>query len=243
MDQLETSKEPEPGAQMAFLEHLDELRKRLVKSVLIIIVAFLVCFNFSNEIYEFLSVPIRRQLSQAERRQLPVNGINGDERLTSISEIKEGDSGRYTISRDTMIGGGGGALLKAGTSVNAQVARDAEGKLGLFTTEPIITDSVIVPKGVKMPVDYIDGIAKSQPNPDSQMTVTTAPEGFTLLVTVSLYAAIALALPLLLWQIWGFISPACTNMNARMSPRSLAFRRSRSWSVRHSPITYFFRRR
>jgi len=38
--------------------------------------------------------------------------------------------------------------------------------------------------------------------------VTTAQETFTLYVTVSLYTAIALAVPFLLWQIWGFISPA-----------------------------------
>ena len=40
------------------------------------------------------------------------------------------------------------------------------------------------------------------------MTVTTALEPFTLYVTVALYSAIALALPLLLWQLWLFISPA-----------------------------------
>lgn len=205
MDQLETGKEPEPGAQMAFLEHLDELRKRLVKSVLIIIVAFLICFYFANTIYDFLSVPIRRELSKAERRELPVVGITGEETVVPISEIKEGDIGRYVINRDTVFGA---ALLPAGTTVVAQVSRDAEGKIGLFTTEQIFTNNAIVPKGLRLPLEYINDIAKSQPNADSRMTVTTAPEGFTLLVTVSLYAAIALALPLLLWQVWGFISPA-----------------------------------
>ena len=205
MDQLETSREPEPGGQMAFLEHLDELRKRLVKSVLIIIVAFLVCFYFSKPIYDFLSIPIRRELSKAERRELPIVGITGEETVIPISEIKEGDIGRYVINRDTTFGA---ALLPAGTTVLANVARDAEGKIGLFTTEQIFTNNAIVPKGIRLPLEYINDIAKSQPNADSRMTVTTAPEGFTLLVTVSLYSAIALALPLLLWQVWGFISPA-----------------------------------
>ncbi|MEO7658225.1 MAG: twin-arginine translocase subunit TatC [Pyrinomonadaceae bacterium] len=205
MKELRTSQEPEPSAQMSFLEHLDELRKRLVKSVLILIAAFLVCFYFSNEIYDFLSVPVRKALSEAERRQVPVSGMTGEESVKAISEIKEGENGRYTIGRDTMLGP---ALLPAGTSVGAEVTRDAEGKIGLFTTEAIFTDNAVIPKGVRLPVEYINDIAKSQPNADSRMTVTTAPEGFTLLVTVSLYAAIALALPLLLWQVWGFISPA-----------------------------------
>lgn len=205
MKEIEADPEMEPGGQMAFLEHLDELRKRLVRSVVIIVAAFLICFNFSNEIFDFLSVPIRRGLSQAERRHLPVSGITGEEKLLPISDIKEGEGGRYTIGRDTAIGA---VLLPAGTSVSARVSRDAEGKIGLFTTEPILTNNAVVPAGVRLPLEYIDDIARSQPNADSRMTVTTAPESFTLLVTVSLYAAIALALPLLLWQIWGFISPA-----------------------------------
>jgi sec-independent protein translocase protein TatC len=40
------------------------------------------------------------------------------------------------------------------------------------------------------------------------MVVTTAQEQFTLYVTVSLYAAIAVSIPLLLFQLWMFISPA-----------------------------------
>ena len=205
MEQLDHGQEPEAGGQMAFLEHLDELRKRLVKSVLILIAAFLICFTYANEIYNFLSIPILKALSEVERRQLPVKGLTGQETLRPITEISEGESGRYTISVDTLTGA---TVLPAGTSVGAVVTRDAEGKIGLFTTEQIFTSNAIVPKGFRLPVEYINDIARSEPNADSKMTITTAPENFTLLVTVSLYAAIALALPLLLWQIWGFISPA-----------------------------------
>lgn len=205
MDEQNLEPAPEATGQMSFLEHLDELRKRLVKSVLILIAAFLICFNYSNDIYNFLSIPVLKALNEVQRRELPVKGITGAEQLRTISEIREGDSGRYTISVDTKIGA---TVLPAGTSVGAEVSRDADGNIGLFTTEPVFTTNAIVPKGVRLPVDYIDGIAKAQPNADSKMTITTAPENFTLLVTVSLYAAIALALPLLLWQVWGFISPA-----------------------------------
>ena len=41
------------AGQMSFLEHLDELRKRLVNSVIIIILAFSVCWFFSDRIYNF----------------------------------------------------------------------------------------------------------------------------------------------------------------------------------------------
>ncbi len=205
MERLDNGQEPDAGGQMSFLEHLDELRKRLVKAVLILIGSFLICFYFANPIFEFLSIPILKALNEVQRARLPVSGVTGEEQLRPLSEIREGDNGRYTISIDTAIGA---TVLPAGTSVGAEVTRDSAGKLGLFTTEPIFTNNAIVPKGVRLPVEYIDDIAKSQPNADSKMTITTAPENFTLLVTVSLYAAIALALPLLLWQVWGFISPA-----------------------------------
>ena len=44
MDDIETNKEADLPAQMSFLEHLDELRKRLVRSEVIVILAFVVCF-------------------------------------------------------------------------------------------------------------------------------------------------------------------------------------------------------
>ncbi len=205
MDPIESTHEIEPSGQMSFMEHLDELRSRLVKSVIILFVSFLVCFYFSNDIYNFLSIPIRKALSGAERKQLPVSGKTGQEKILPISEVKEGERGRYVFDVDTAVGG---TVLPRGTTVEAEVGRDAEGNIGVFTTQPILTNNAIVPSGFRLPIEYINDIARSQQSPDSKMTVTTAPEQFTLLITVSLYAAIALALPLLLWQVWGFISPA-----------------------------------
>ena len=43
---------------MSFLDHLDELRKRLIRSALFIAVAFVVCWVFSGYIYNFLQVPV-----------------------------------------------------------------------------------------------------------------------------------------------------------------------------------------
>ena len=189
---------------MSFLEHLDELRKRIVRSVIIIVLAFFACWFVSDRIYNFLSIPIRKALSEAARRDLPVSGITGEEKLLPIADLAEGDSGRYIFDRATNLGG---TVVSGGTSVLAQVSRDTEGKLGLFTTEQIFTNNAIIPKGVRLPLKF-DEAAISEPNADERMTVTTAQEQFTLYVTVSLYSAIALSIPLLLWQIWMFISPA-----------------------------------
>jgi sec-independent protein translocase protein TatC len=197
-------RDEEPSGQMSFLEHLDELRKRLVRSVIILVVAFGVCFYFSEGIYTFLSVPIRQALSDASRQELPISGINGDETVLTINNLQEGQSGRYIFDQATNLGP---ALIGPGASVTATVKRDADGHLGLFTTEPLLTNNAIVPAGVRLPLKF-EETAIAQPNADERMTVTTAIEPYMIYVTVSFYAAIAFGLPFLLWQIWQFISPA-----------------------------------
>jgi sec-independent protein translocase protein TatC len=204
MSEAEQNELPERGGQMSFLEHLDELRKRLVNSVIIVVIAFVFCFYFSDNIFDFLSVPIRRALSEAERRDLPVKGITGDERITPLSGLKEGEKGVYVFDRATKLGP---SVIAPGTSVEAVVGKDFEGVAGVFTAEPIVTNNGVIPQGVRLPVDLAVG-AENEPTADERLIVTTAPESFTLYVTVSLYAAIAVSVPLLLLQVWGFISPA-----------------------------------
>jgi len=192
------------GGEMSFLEHLDELRKRIVNSVAFVIVAFILAWFVSGYVYNFLSIPIIRALAEASRKSVPVTGITGTETVLPLNQLKDGDSGRYVFDRVTNVGQ---AVVTSGSSVLAKVSRDSAGNIGLFTTEPIITSNAVIPAGVRLPVEF-DETAISQPSPDERMTVTTTAEQFTLYATVAMYTAIAVSVPFLLWQIWLFISPA-----------------------------------
>ena len=203
MNPEETNTE-ELSKQMSFLEHLDEFRRRLVNSVIIVVIAFVLCWFVKNEIYNFLSVPIRQALSEAQRRELPIEGLTGNERILSLSNLQEGEIGRYVFDRATKLGV---SVVSPGTSVQAKATRDATGNLGLFTDEAIFTSNAIIPKGIRLPVDF-NGKDLNDASAEERLIVTTAVEPFTLYITVSLYAAIAISIPFLLWQIWGFISPA-----------------------------------
>ena len=125
---------PLRGGEMSFLEHLEELRRRLVNSVIILILAFVGCWFASGKIYSFLSIPIRKALSEAERREVPIRGLTGEEKLLPLTSLNEGDTGRFVFDQSTNFGG---TVISTGTSVEAIVAKDADGNLALYTAEPV----------------------------------------------------------------------------------------------------------
>ncbi len=53
--------------RMTLLEHLDELRKRLVWSIVAIFVGFLVCWYWAQPIFRWISVPITQFLPPGEK--------------------------------------------------------------------------------------------------------------------------------------------------------------------------------
>ena len=48
----------EAGGKMSFLDHLDELRKRLIASLIALVVGVLACFGFIPFIFEFIMEPL-----------------------------------------------------------------------------------------------------------------------------------------------------------------------------------------
>src|SRR6267143_5364728 len=97
-------KEEELGGQMSFLEHLDELRSRLIRSLLFVFLAAAVCWFVSDRIYAFLAVPIEHALADAQRRQVPINGLTGKEEILPLTAVKENELGRYIFPEETKLG-------------------------------------------------------------------------------------------------------------------------------------------
>src|SRR4030095_10567982 len=196
-------REEQLGGQMSFLDHLDELRSRLIRSLAFVFIAAMLCWFVSDRIYSFLAVPINRALAEAQRRQVPINGLTGNEKILPLNAVKENDLGRYIFSEETKIGT---SVIPPGSSVMARVAKDPQGQLGLFTEEALYAGNTIIPKGLRLPVDF-----KALPEDDAgisdKLVVNSLIDPFSLYVKVSLYAALCLSIPFLLWQIWAFVSP------------------------------------
>lgn len=206
---LKTDKEKEStaeelGGQMGFLEHLDELRTRLIRCMVFVVLAGAACWFVSAHIYAFLARPINRALDQAQQqRKVPIAGLNGQLSTVQLSSLRKDDKLRFAFPEETSLGP---ALLPPGTSVMARVDKDSQGNLGLFTDEPLAAGNEVIPKDVKLPIDFNKAYERL-PDPNDKLIVTTALEPFALYVKVSLYAAIGLSVPFLLWQIWAFVSP------------------------------------
>jgi len=54
-------------SKMSFLEHLEELRKRLIVSVIAIFVAFLACWNFADRIFAIIQEPLTKFLPNGDK--------------------------------------------------------------------------------------------------------------------------------------------------------------------------------
>ena len=54
----------DPGAEQPFVSHLIELRDRLIRMSIAILVVFLALFPFANEIYTFVAAPLMAQLPE-----------------------------------------------------------------------------------------------------------------------------------------------------------------------------------
>lgn len=191
------------GSEMSFLDHLEELRKRITYSAIFIFVAFFACWYVSNHLYNFLALPVKQALANAQQRQLPLGNLTGNEQIAPLSSLKENDVARYVFSEATKLGA---SVIPLGTTVSARVAKDNQGRIGLFTDESLIAGATVIPRGVKLPIDFNetpDALAGA----DGKLIVTSVMESFSLYVKVSLYAAVCLSVPFLLYQIWAFIAP------------------------------------
>ena len=188
---------------MSFLEHLDELRSRLMRSIAFVFIAATLCWFVSDRIYAFLAKPVERALAEAQRRQVPINGLTGNEKILPLTSAKENDLGRYIFSEETKIGT---SVIPAGASVMARVAKDPQGQLALFTEEALYAGNTIIPKGVRLPVDF-KALPEEYAGISDKLIVNSLIDPFSLYMKVSIYAAFCLSVPFLLWQIWAFVSP------------------------------------
>lgn len=185
---------------MSFLDHLDELRKRLIRSALFIAVAFVICWVFSDKIYNFLQVPVRAAMLEAKRKYAPDLGGTA----LALSDLPDGTEVTFPLPTDAKLGN---VLIAAGNTVPARVKHEADGTVQLVTSSYwLINDRTVVEKDTVIPPELYQSSAAMM-GPGNQLVVGTVQGAFNLYIKVAFYAAIFFAVPFLLVQVWGFVSP------------------------------------
>lgn len=186
------------GLQMSFLDHLDELRRRLIRSVIAIAIAFTICYGVSDYIYNFLAAPVQKQLAKVRLAQQAKIG-NPD-----WAQLKEGDEALYIVTQDTAINK---MPIPLGTTIPIKAVRGPDGKLIPVLAKFTLAGKIALPAGKPLSEFLNQGEAAALVGENDQLVITTVGGAFALYMQVSFYAAIAFAIPFLLYQVWAFISP------------------------------------
>ena len=188
-----------PGAEMSFLEHLDELRTRLVRSAMAIAIMFVIGWFFSGQIFDFLSVPVTEALERAKAaREVSL----GSQTTADLATLASGTELQYSFAGPVQMGG---VEIPKGTTIAARMQVDPDGKRALVLARAWGLGGKVFAEGTPIPVDVVATVAADDPG--SKLVIETVQGTFNLYVKVAFYAAIVFAVPYLLLQLWGFISP------------------------------------
>src|SRR4051794_16798721 len=95
---------------MSFLDHLDELRRRLTYSSIAVAVCFVVCWGFSDKIYAFLDKPVRDALKQARQFQITNNLLP----IQQIEQLPNDTTFTYVFNSEASMQG---VTIPAGTTM------------------------------------------------------------------------------------------------------------------------------
>lgn len=183
---------------MSFLEHLDELRARLMHSAIAILVIFAACWSFSPQIYNFLERPVQQVLvaNRLARAQQNEKNINSQ-------PPRENEPFFYTFEAPSVLNR---QQIPAGTTIQAVVKKNDKGELSIVTADDWVVGAERIPKGSSLPAT-VGQSSKLLVGPEERLVIDTVPGAFNLYVRVSFYAALFFTVPYLLYQIWAFISP------------------------------------
>jgi sec-independent protein translocase protein TatC len=185
--------EEKEGLQMSFLDHLDELRQRLIHSVIGIAVAFALCFTFSDRIFNFLAVPVKREMCKEQQDKQAAYG------QPNLDLLKDGQIIQHSFAQQTAVNN---VPVPMGTTIRCKVAT-INGNKAL-----VLADTWTIGKNTIAAETPLNDIVNSKSLVGcGELLLLGVASGFTLYMRVALYVGLGLAIPFLLFQIWAFISP------------------------------------
>jgi sec-independent protein translocase protein TatC len=182
--------------RLSLIEHLDELRTRLIVCIAIYIVAFSVCYWQNHWLLETVNQPLQstQNLDGKKRSKDPLEE-------SARFQLRSGDAQKATAAalRSTSQAM---AAIAAGTDLSPALQaqlRQAQRQLEQAARAQAVAAAAVPTNRARQPIT---------------LGVT---EPFITTFTVAAYAALLLALPFILWQAYAFILPAFSPEERRIA--------------------------
>jgi sec-independent protein translocase protein TatC len=174
--------------RLSLVDHLDELRTRLIVSAAALAIAFGVCLWQNHALLDIVNKPL-----QTQTRKQVARGQG------TVGQAVLAQRGVLNIARDAQ--GALGVLAQPRSGLSAQARAQL---LPLITS--LKTDVAKIP---------------SDPPGDNPVTLGVG-EPFTTTISVALYFALVISLPVILYELYGFILPALSPGERRVTVPLLA---------------------
>ncbi len=181
------------GDRLSVVDHLDELRTRLIWSVAVFVAAFSFCYWQNGAILDIVNRPL-------ERAQHPGKG---------------NDPLEQAARNDRAVGQAferlGPALAGTQAALRALAAQPG-------TTAAARAEAARAASALQVAAAAADRAVKTVPRSTARRPVTLGvAEPFVATFTVAGYAALLLTLPFLLWQAYAFLLPALSRDERRVA--------------------------
>ncbi|MDX6484731.1 MAG: sec-independent protein translocase protein TatC [Gaiellaceae bacterium] len=174
--------------RLTLVDHLDELRKRLVISIVGLVIAFSFCFWQNNAILDIVTKPVR------DTQNLKSPSKTSKDPLEQAARFSK-ENGQALRALAPALSQTGKALVELSGADNVTAAQ--RGQLDRATTALAVASREAAQAAQALPR-----------NTQRNLVTLGVTEPFTTTVTTAFYAALLLAMPLLLYQAYAFILPA-----------------------------------
>ncbi len=168
--------------RLSIVDHLEELRTRLIVSGVAFAIVFGLCFWQNHALLSFINRPLHKQTEQQVLRG-------------------EGPAGATWLAQKGVL----------------EVAKDTQKALGVLSAPssglPVATRGRLAGTIAKLEAD----VARIPRSPNGINPTTLGPgEPLTATLTVTLYFSLVIALPLILFELYGFLMPAFSPQERRV---------------------------
>ena len=182
--------------RLSLVEHLDELRTRLIACIVIFLIAFSICYWQNNWLLETVNRPLQstQNLNGKKRSKDPLEEAarfqlrSGEAQAATVHALRAMDRVLASIAQGSGVSGAERLQLRAARR-ELQAAAEANA----------IAAAAVPTNRARQPIT---------------LGVT---EPFITTFTVAAYAALLLSLPFLLWQAYAFVLPAFSPAERRVA--------------------------